>query len=97
MTIRQVMLWWYRSLTVVVVASAVLAFLFAAQNHVIQALVCCVFALFANVLFVWRFRCPRCSTSLFKNIVTILSRRPGSCPKCGVSLDEPMKSPANRK
>jgi predicted RNA-binding Zn-ribbon protein involved in translation (DUF1610 family) len=47
----------------------------------------------------WQTRCPRCGKSLwsvttratppFSKIITY------SCPKCGVSLDEPMQSPDN--
>jgi hypothetical protein len=49
----------------------------------------------------WQTKCPRCSASLHK--ITMKAAGPNfggtidSCPHCGVSLDEPMESPASLK
>lgn len=44
--------------------------------------------------------CPQCKGSLsimtINAIVPWHGAMPGKCPQCGVSLDEPMQSPANK-
>jgi hypothetical protein len=98
MTIRQVMARSYRIFLVTVVACALLAAFWLSQNQVIQGIVLCFLIMLATALFSWVFRCPRCRTSLIPKLAVILSKRPSVvCPKCGVSLDEPMESPANPK
>jgi hypothetical protein len=47
----------------------------------------------------WATRCPRCKRSL-STVVDSMVYGFGDddvCPYCGVSLDEPMESPANRR
>lgn len=48
-------------------------------------------------VFAYSFICPRCRWTLVTKATTIMSVRPCACPKCGVSLDEPAKNPANQK
>jgi hypothetical protein len=48
-------------------------------------------------VFVYGFVCPRCRASLLFKSVTVFDGRPVACPKCGVSMDDPRDSPANRK
>jgi hypothetical protein len=65
------------------------------------------FASFATVLAVlgliqWRTRCPRCGSRFHRE--TYFAQRSkfwratyDRCPRCGVSIDEPMDCPTNRR
>jgi hypothetical protein len=47
--------------------------------------------------FVLGFRCPRCHRNLLAMASVISSGRPCVCPKCGVSMDEPMEKAPDPK
>jgi hypothetical protein len=91
MTIRQSLRLWYRFYLIAGVAFAAVAAFLISRNQIIPGIVLCVLTMVATAVFSWRFRCPRCGTSLMTKLMIILSERPRvACPKCGVSMDEPV-------
>jgi predicted Zn finger-like uncharacterized protein len=95
MTIRQALRGWYRVLWWGLIAIGILAGSWHATwiNHVFRAVVLALLVLGIVGLVGFGFRCPRCRTSFAKNASHILmARRQFACPKCGVSIDEPIQT-----
>ena len=61
------------------------------QTHHLRFGVLSLLGLSLAAVVAFGFRCPRCHTILTIRSASILSGRPLGCPKCGVSLDEPME------
>lgn len=97
MTIRQALRGWYRFLWAGLIGVGILAAGWQATwlNHIFRDSVLVVLAISVIGVAGFGFCCPRCRTSLATGATRILSGRPFTCPKCGVSMDQPRNSPAN--
>ena len=92
MTIRQVLVsrYWLFMLGMVLGIGLAQAWHVTGHNHNLRFGVLGMWGLSLFVFLYFGFRCPRCHTMLTMRGASILSGRPLGCPKCGVSLDEPM-------
>jgi hypothetical protein len=98
MTIRQTLRGWYVFLWIGLMAVGVLAASWRAttwSNYYFRMAILAFLFISVIGVFGFGFVCPRCRASLAMKAPTILSGRPCGCPKCGVSLDEPAKSPGD--
>lgn len=99
MTIRQVLVRRYQLVMLGLVVGIALGRIWHAtrQTHNLRLGIGLTWMLSLFVLFYFGFRCPRCHTMLTTKGLSILTGRPMGCPKCGVSLDDPIDPSAKMK
>jgi hypothetical protein len=92
MTIRQALRGWYRFLAAGLIAVGVLASGWRPTWNTQTLRVAVLSFLLVSVLgvFAFGFRCPRCRASLILKAAAISRGGRFACPKCGVSIDEPI-------
>ncbi len=98
MTIRQLLRQWFRFLWMGLLAVGILAASWRAGTWLTyygRMAVLTFLAISVIGVFGFGFVCPRCGKSLVLKAATIFEGRQCSCPKCGVSVDEPAKSHGN--
>jgi hypothetical protein len=96
MTIRQSLRNWFRFLWVGLLVVGILAGSWRVHswlNYYLRLAVLSFLLITVLGLFGFGFACPRCSKGLALKVPKILGGEPFQCPKCGVSIDEPQRSP----
>jgi hypothetical protein len=100
MTIRHELRGWCRFLWIGSIAVGILAGSWRPTtwfNYYLRVFVLGFLFISVIGLFGYGFVCPRCRGSLAMKTATIFSGRRCACPKCGVSIEEPLDAPANPK